>query len=105
MDSAAEVGRYLKDKLDQLKEKFPVIRDVRGLGLMIGLELANNDAHRTPNPDLRNRVVRKAFENGLLLLGCGDSAVRFCPPLVGTSKEVDVAVSIFRTVLEQLLDS
>jgi 4-aminobutyrate aminotransferase len=58
---------------------------------MVGVELSDGE--------LRNRVVQKAFESGLLLLGCGESAIRFCPPLIVTKSEVDVAVEIFASVL------
>jgi 4-aminobutyrate aminotransferase len=92
--NAAEVGGYLKEKLLLLKSGYPAIRDVRGLGLMVGVEF--------PGAAPRDRAVRDAFENGLLLLGCGESTIRFCPPLIVTKNEVDVAVEIFATVLKTL---
>ena len=91
MANAAEVGSYLKEKLSKLKSGHSAIKDVRGLGLMVGVELTQ--------PELRNRVVRSAFESGLLLLGCGESTIRFCPPLIVSKNEVDVAVEIFVSVL------
>jgi len=91
MANAAEVGSYLKEKLSTLKSGRSAIKDVRGLGLMVGVELAD--------AELRNRVVRAAFESGLLLLGCGESTIRFSPPLIVSKKEVDVAVEIFASVL------
>jgi 4-aminobutyrate aminotransferase len=94
MANAAEVGNYLKERLAHLKPGHPAIKDVRGLGLMVGAELSDGE--------LRNRVVRKAFESGLLLLGCGESTIRFCPPLIVTKNEVDAAVEIFDTVLKTL---
>jgi 4-aminobutyrate aminotransferase len=87
MANAAEVGNYLKEKLTRLKNKHSAIKDVRGRGLMVGAELAD--------AELRERVVRAAFESGLLLLGCGESTIRFSPPLIVTKNEVDVAVDIF----------
>ncbi|HEY2990103.1 MAG TPA: acetyl ornithine aminotransferase family protein [Candidatus Binatia bacterium] len=98
MANAAEVGSYLKEKLCKLKATQPGIRDVRGMGLMVGVELAG--AQGTSAADVRNRVVRNAFENGLLLLGCGESTIRFCPPLIVTKSEVDVAVEIFAAALK-----
>ena len=100
--NAAEVGGYLKDKLSKLKPEHPVISDVRGLGLMVGVELAGADG--APAAELRNRIVLGAFEKGLLLLGCGESTIRFCPPLIVTKSEVDVAVEIFGSVMEQLVN-
>ncbi|MFQ5903351.1 MAG: acetyl ornithine aminotransferase family protein [Candidatus Binatia bacterium] len=100
--NAAEVGSYLKERLNQLKTTYPVIGDVRGLGLMIGVELVRQDDVRTPDPQLRNQVIQRAFEKGLLLLGCGESTVRFSPPLVVKETETQTAVEIFTSTLKEL---
>jgi 4-aminobutyrate aminotransferase len=100
--NAAEVGGYLKERLVGLKAKHPVISDVRGLGLMIGVEFAKSDSARTPDSQLRDQVMRRAFENGLLLLGCGESTIRFCPPLIVTKDEAATAVEIFAATLKEL---
>jgi len=92
VQNAAEVGGYLKERLAGLKTKYPVISDVRGLGLMIGVEFAKTDSARTPDSELRDQVMRRAFEKGLLLLGCGESTIRFCPPLIIHNSEADTAV-------------
>ncbi|TMA10701.1 MAG: acetyl ornithine aminotransferase family protein [Deltaproteobacteria bacterium] len=102
MKNAAEVGGYLKEKLGHLKSSHPPISDVRGLGLMIGVELAKRDAARTPDAELRNQVIQKVFEKGLLLLGCGESTIRFCPPLIVSKSEADAAVEIFASTLKEL---
>ena len=101
VDNAARVGRYLKEMLEQVKASAPGISDVRGLGLMIGVELAKPDGEREPDPELRNQVIRKAFEKGLLLLGCGQSTIRFCPPLIVTEAEAQTAVEIFSLALKE----
>lgn len=100
--NAAEVGAYLKDKLDRLKATYPVISDVRGLGLMIGVELVKKNDSQVSNQEFRNQVVQRAFEKGLLLLGCGESTIRFCPPLIVSKSEVDTAVEIFAATLKEL---
>jgi 4-aminobutyrate aminotransferase len=87
MANAAEVGSYLKEKLSKLRSSHSMIKDVRGLGLMVGVEFG---AAR-----VRDQIVRSAFENGLLLLGCGENVIRFCPPLIVSKREVDTAVEIF----------
>jgi 4-aminobutyrate aminotransferase len=92
--NAAETGSYLKERLSKLMSGHPIIRDVRGLGLMVGVELAADGARR-------DRVMRAAFESGLLLLGCGESAIRFCPPLIVSKSEVDIAVEIFAAALKE----
>ncbi len=100
--NAAEVGGYLKEGLGGLKGSYPVIGDVRGLGLMIGVELVKKNDARAADPEFRNQVIKRAFENGLLLLPCGDSTVRFCPPLIVTKGETDTAVEIFASTLKEL---
>jgi 4-aminobutyrate aminotransferase len=100
--NAAEVGGYLKEKLGHLKTTYPAISDVRGLGLMIGVELAKQDAARTPDAARRNQTIQKAFEKGLLLLGCGESTIRFCPPLIVKKEEAQIALEIFTSTLKEL---
>ena len=102
IENAAEVGSYLMEKLNQLKAGHSSIGDVRGLGLMIGVEFARPDEKLTPDAKLRDRVMRKCFEKGLLLLSCGESTLRFCPPLIVTRQESDRAVEIFAAVLREL---
>jgi 4-aminobutyrate aminotransferase len=91
MANAGETGDYLKEKLSRLKS--PAIAEVRGMGLMVGVELATAAQ--------RDRAVLDAFERGLLLLGCGERVIRFCPPLIVSQQEVDTAVEIFSSVLKQ----
>jgi len=74
---------------------------VRGKGLMIGMELV--EADRSPARALCDAVITRAFHNGLLLLSCGASTVRFMPPLDVTREEVDEALALLRTSLEEAL--
>jgi 4-aminobutyrate aminotransferase len=103
--NAADTGSYLKSKLQGLQEKHPMISDVRGLGLMIGVELAKPGLARIPDVQLRDQVILKAFEKGLLLLGCGVSTIRFSPPLVVEERHCDTAVEILDETLEELTRS
>jgi len=102
VQNAAAVGGYLKERLAALKAQHSVMSDVRGLGLMVGVELAKADAGRTPDSQLRDQIMRRAYEKGLLLLGCGESTIRFCPPLIVTKAEADTAVDIFAASLKEL---
>lgn len=98
--NAASVGEYLKNRLLELAKKFLLIGDVRGTGLMIGIELVKNQITKQPAVEERNKIVQKAFRRGLLLLGCGESGIRFTPALVVTQKEVDVALEILERCLK-----
>jgi 4-aminobutyrate aminotransferase len=100
IQNAAEVGNYLKESLAKLRVRHPRMSDVRGLGLMIGVEFARHDGR--PDANFRDRVMVTSFGNGLLLLSCGESTIRFCPPLIVKRDEVDTAVGILDAVLTEL---
>lgn len=95
VENAAKVGAILKEQLATLQSRHAVIGDVRGLGLMIGVDFRKSDGSRAPDPTLRDRVMQRCFEKGLLLLSCGEGTLRFCPPLIVTPEETKVAVEIF----------
>ena len=102
-DNAATVGAHFIARLRELARDYPCIGEVRGKGLMIGMELVENDAERTPARALCDDVVTRAFHNGLLLLSCGTSTVRFMPPLNVSTSEVDEAIPLLRASLDQAL--
>ena len=83
MANAAEQGDYIIEALEEMRTHHPSLRHgrIQGKGLMVGAELVL-DEQRTPAPALRNQVERTAINNGLLILGCGASTLRFCPPLM-----------------------
>lgn len=104
MQNAAEVGEYLIDALEEIKARHsannhPGIGDVRGLGLMIGVEMVKDARTKEPAEELREQIINNAFKRGLLLLGCGKSTIRFAPPLNVTRQEVDEALQIFEEAL------
>ena len=105
VDNAARVGAHFIERLRQLQRDYPCIGEVRGKGLWIGMELVENDAGKTPATALCEAVITKAFHNGLLLLSCGTSTVRFMPPLTVSTDEVDEAMALLRTSLDQALAS
>jgi len=105
MANAARVGGHFMARLGELARDYPCIGDVRGKGLMIGMELIENDAERTPARALCDRLVTRAYHNGLMLLSCGVSAVRFMPPLSVSEAEVDEALQLLRTSLDEALRS
>jgi 4-aminobutyrate aminotransferase len=99
--NAAETGRYLKEQLAKVKKRHPRIGDVRGLGLMIGVEFVQPEHDGAPDQQRRDQVVQRCFEMGLLLLGCGEATIRFCPPLILTRQDVDTAVTIFEAAVAE----
>jgi 4-aminobutyrate aminotransferase len=101
--NAAEVGSHFIDRLRELQNRYEVIGDVRGKGLMIGVELVTDKSSQKPAVELCRAVLHRAFHNGLIILSCGTSTVRFMPPLVTTKGEVDEALSIFEASLGEAL--
>jgi len=97
--NAAEVGAHLKNGIAALMEKHRLVGDVRGRGLMIGVELVRDRQTKERATDERDAVVNAAFARGLLVLGAGKNAIRFSPPLVLTREQADVAVRIFDEAL------
>ena len=93
--NSAEVGGYLQEGLRKLARKHDCIGDVRGLGLMVGVEFVEDRVSRKPAPELRDRVENAAFERGLILLGAGFNTIRWSPPLIITRENIDVALEIF----------
>jgi 4-aminobutyrate aminotransferase len=95
MANAADVGGYMKTALVALADKHPLIGDVRGRGLMIGVELVRDRQTKERAGRERDALVSAAFSRGLLLLGAGVNSIRFSPPLVLTREQADIAVKIF----------
>jgi 4-aminobutyrate aminotransferase len=99
--NSASVGAYLQDGLRKLMDKHDCIGDVRGLGLMVGVEFVEDRASMKIAPALRDRVEVACFERGLILLGCGINTIRWSPPLIITRENVDVALEIFDEAIAQ----
>jgi len=95
VENAREVGAYLETGLNKLKEKYDVIGDVRGLGMMLGVEFVTDKLSLKPDPEFRDRIEYSCYERGLIILGCGANTIRWSPPLILTKENVDVALAIF----------
>jgi 4-aminobutyrate aminotransferase len=95
LENAAVVGQYTQDALHEIMARHSRIGDVRGIGLMIGVEFVKDRKSKAPDEELRNRITELAFERGLILLGCGKSVIRLAPPLSITRAEVDEGLAIF----------
>ncbi|HSB66852.1 MAG TPA: aminotransferase class III-fold pyridoxal phosphate-dependent enzyme, partial [Anaerolineales bacterium] len=99
IQNASLVGEYLKGNLEKLRQESCLIGEVRGLGLMIGVELVSDQFKKTPGVAETNQVVDECFKRGLIVLPCGPNTVRFSPPLTLTKSEADTAIAIFRDAL------
>ena len=101
MENAAEIGGYILDAMAEMQVRHPSIGDVRGRGLMIGVELVQDRETKQPAASLRNDVVHAMFEHGLLTLGCGRSVLRIAPPLMIPKPLVDEGLAIFEDALTE----
>lgn len=99
MQNAAEVGAYALEALEEIKARHPSIGDVRGKGLMIGVEFVKDRETKEPAGDLTENIVEKGFERGLLMLSCGKSVIRIAPPLCITKSEMDEGLKLFEESL------
>lgn len=98
MQNAAERGEQLRNRLLELTREHTCLGNVRGIGLMMAVDVLN-PGRGTHAPDLREDIIQAAFQRGLLLLGCGESALRFCPPLCVTAHQVDEAIDLLADVI------
>jgi len=90
--NAQEVGDYMRERMADWPKKHRMVGDIRGRGLMIGVEIVKDQETREYAHDERDRIVELAFERGILFLGCGPSTLRISPPLIITKDEADVAI-------------
>jgi 4-aminobutyrate aminotransferase len=102
IDNAAAMGEYMMQRMKSWPELFRFVGDVRGLGLMIGIELVRDQQTKERAPELRDRLEMMAFEHGLLILGAGQNSIRLCPPLVITRDQADFAMDTLEQCLRSL---
>ena len=99
--NAERVGRHIMDRLRTWPARHRMLGDVRGLGLMIGVEIVKDQRTKETAHDERDAIVQLAFERGILFLGAGENTIRICPPLVVTPEQADIALD----VLEECITS
>ena len=99
MANSAKQGEAMLTRLRGWVTKHPILGEVRGRGLMIGLEIVKSQECREPAPALRDRIVDLAFERGLLILGCGENSMRLAPPLIVNEHEAAIALDILEECL------
>jgi len=101
MQNAAEMGEYTLDALAEIQARHSTIGDVRGKGLMIGIEFVKDRESRIPAHDQRDQIEELAFQNGLLVLGCGKSTIRISPPLNIDKKLIDEGLGILEAAIQE----
>jgi 4-aminobutyrate aminotransferase len=101
IENARVRGEQLKAGLLEIQKNIECMGDVRGMGLMVGVELVKDRITKESAPEWRNQVVQQAFEKGLLILGCGESTIRFCPALTVSREEIDTGLSIFEETMRK----
>ncbi len=92
--NSSEVGNHMLKRMADWPRKHKLVGDVRGRGLMVGVEIVKDQKTREYAPELRDRIIELAFDRGVLFLGCGPSTIRIAPALVVTKDEADVAVDV-----------
>jgi 4-aminobutyrate aminotransferase len=100
--NAARIGGHILDRLRSWPAKFKNVGDVRGLGLMIGIEMVRDQTTKERAPELRDRLVAMAFERGLLVLGAGRNVLRLCPPLIISRDQADFAIDTLEECLKSM---
>ncbi len=99
MENANVQGAYLLERMKAVQQKVPELGDVRGRGLMIGLEFVKDPVTKLENPDMRDNIQKLALEKGLILLGAGSHAIRLAPPLVLTAEDAKFAADVLESVI------
>ena len=101
MENARRMGEFILQRTADWTSKFKVVGEVRGRGLMIGIEFVRDQKTKEKAPDLRNRIIQSAFHKGLLVLGSGDTTLRFCPPLVIDEGQAEFAVQTIEECIRE----
>jgi 4-aminobutyrate aminotransferase len=102
LDHSTEVGAHMMKRMSTWPTKLKLVGDVRGRGLMIGVDIVKDKSTKEYAAAERDQIVERAFEHGVLFLGCGPSTIRLCPPLVVTKEEADVAMDVLEDCIQQI---
>jgi 4-aminobutyrate aminotransferase len=104
LENSARVGEHMMKRMEGWPKKLKLVGDVRGRGLMIGVDIVKDKVTKEYGAKERDSIVERAFEHGVLFLGCGPSTVRICPALVVTKEEADVAVDVLEECIAAVGD-
>lgn len=101
LENATRQGTYLMKRLKEMQQKYPIIGDVRGKGLMVGAELVKDPEKKTPAIDEVLDVMNKCFKRGLAIITAGKSTMRFAPPLIITKELIDSGLEVFEGAIKE----
>jgi 4-aminobutyrate aminotransferase len=102
--NSAKIGKFMKSRLEGLMKRHGVIGDVRGLGLMLGVEIVKDRESKEKVPAMRDAIIDECFARGLLILGAGASTIRFSPPLMIDEEQAAFAVDTFSAAVSKVAD-
>lgn len=102
IENARRIGDHLLARMSGWPERFRSVGDVRGTGLMLGVEFVRDKKTREPDHDFRERIVERAFERGLLVLGAGENTLRLCPPLLVDEEQADFAATVIEETIAEI---
>ncbi len=101
LENARRMGEYIFGRLSNWRERFPIVGDVRGKGLMIGIEIVSDQKTKEPAPKLRDSIEDLAFSKGLLILGAGPNTIRLAPPLLIDEEQADFAIQTLEECIRE----
>ncbi|MEM2147898.1 MAG: aminotransferase class III-fold pyridoxal phosphate-dependent enzyme, partial [Candidatus Bathyarchaeia archaeon] len=102
MQNAAKLEKLFKERLQEMKDKYEIIGDVRGIGVAWGVEFVKDRKTKEYAKDAREKILLEALKNGLALLGCGASAIRLIPALCITEEEAKIGLDIFEKAIAKI---
>ena len=104
-ENSEKMDAYMKQRLIELMDEHPCIGDVRGLGLLIGVEIVKDREKKTPDPEAANAICREAFQRGVYILNMGSyggRAIRVAPPLIVTGEQLDKIVEVLDEAMNRV---
>ena len=102
IENARKQGEYLAKRLKEMEENYEIVGDARGIGLMQATEIVKSKESKEMNPKARDDIVNRAFKKGILLLGCGESAIRYIPPLIIEREQLENAMNLIEEAIKEI---
>jgi 4-aminobutyrate aminotransferase len=102
LDHVRETGDHLLGRLHEMQARHPIMGDVRGRGLMVGVEIVRDLASKVRAPQMRQAIIAACYRRGLIIIGCGENTIRFAPPLIIARGELDEGLDVFEDALREV---